>query len=114
MKFFMPLLEDPQKAEGAYEHFKKVVLHGWGNVKITPRRIFRIHYEHDGGLWTAEVGERDPENPGLVVAIYETTGRCFVMVTLYPKKDRIGWEYRDVHMIGNQDAINVTDFETAA
>jgi hypothetical protein len=65
MKFFIPDVTDPQKAEEIWQATKAFAEQtlGW---QVSDRRIFRIGYTHGGVSYTAEVGQpqRREESPG--------------------------------------------------
>jgi hypothetical protein len=59
LEFFMPCIEDAEKAEGRWRAIKAFAQDttGW---QVGDERIRRLEYVHDGKEWTAEVGEPHP------------------------------------------------------
>lgn len=103
MKFFIPDINDEDKAEEMYDAIKKFVKTtlGWD---VTERRIFKISYYHDGNYYDAEVGKILKVNSEEVIAILESN--AYLICT--PTRGVI----RDLPLlVGRGSAISVTDFE---
>jgi hypothetical protein len=81
MKFFIPSTDDPVVAEDVYKaivkfHSEKM------KATISPKRIYRIDFAHEGRPYTATVGETFLRLREVVVAIlFDTRKKCFLICT---------------------------------
>jgi hypothetical protein len=70
MKFFVPDVENEEKAERLYQATKKFAAETcW---PVADRRIQSIRYKHDGKPFLAMVGEVEPITGEKVIAILES------------------------------------------
>jgi hypothetical protein len=71
MRFHIPSVKDDTKAEEVYEAIRKFAVEttGWD---VTDRRIFSIHYRHEGKEYHAEVGKPETRGGEVVEAILES------------------------------------------
>lgn len=70
MKFFMPAASDAKQAEEAYQATAKFMAANMG--EISPQRYYAIYYRHNGKELKAVVGEMDPLEGQIVIAIFRT------------------------------------------
>jgi hypothetical protein len=103
MKFFIPTVGDPEKAEELYQATKKLAADtkGWS---IVARRIRRITFWDRGKIVEAAVGGREPCESELVIAILESEN--YLICT--PNR---GVLKGDPLMVGKRDVIDSEDFE---
>jgi hypothetical protein len=83
MKFFVPVTDDPVVAESVY---KAVVEFNSKQLKsaISPKRIYKLDFAHEGRSFTATVGEVFPRLKERVVAIlFDTTKKCYLICTAH-------------------------------
>jgi hypothetical protein len=81
MKFFVPATDDPVVAENVY---RAVVRFNSEQMKasISPERIYKLDFAHEGRPFTATVGEVFPRLRETVVAIlFDTTKKCYLICT---------------------------------
>jgi hypothetical protein len=101
MKFFIPAVSDPEKAEQLYQAIKKSAV-----GSITDRRIRSITYGDERKHVRDTVGTRQAENGEIVLAILDSTA-WYQICTRHgglPEKD-IGI------MVNKEEVIDVEDFE---
>ena len=104
VKFFIPFAKDQAVAEEIYEATKKFATDT--AFKPTARRIFRIEYNDHGKSTYAEVGQANPIEGELVMAILE--GTTFMVCT--PNRGVMrGMPY----LIGTDEITHIVDFEAA-
>lgn len=104
VKFFIPLAKDQAQAEEVYEATKKFAADT--TFKPTARRIFRIEYNYHGKPTYAEVGQANPIEGEIVIAILE--GTTFMVCT--PNRGVVrGMPY----LIGTDNITRIVDFEAA-
>jgi hypothetical protein len=75
--FFVPHTSSPQEAEEAYASMRKRNYYG----DDTPGRLYRITFQHEDRVFTAQVGSElsdFPDGGGEVLAIIETTNVCTI------------------------------------
>lgn len=104
MKFFVADQNDPEKAEQLYQATKKFAAQtmGWA---IGDRRIRSIAFVDQGKRVRASVGQREPCEGGLVIAILESN--TYLICT----PDR-GVLRGMPLMIGKGEVSEVEDFES--
>ena len=68
MKFFIPKVEDAQKAERVYQGIRRFITTTMG-AKLSDERIFRVSGVHKGKKLEARVGERAERVIEPVIAI---------------------------------------------
>jgi allophanate hydrolase subunit 1 len=106
MKFFIPHAKDEEQKEHFYEAIRKFAKEQllWD---ITDRRIFSIHYRHDGKDGYAEVGKRE-QLGGMegeeVIAILESN--AYLICT--PNR---GFLRGIPILVGKEEAYSVVDFD---
>lgn len=103
MKFFIPAVSDPEKAEQLYQGTKKFAADtkGW---PISDRRIRRITFWDRGKIVEAAVGRQEPREGELVIAILES--ETYLVCT--PNSGVLqGYPL----MVGKIDVIDSEDFE---
>jgi len=66
--FFVPFADTAETADSVYASVREFM----GKVAFRPtdRRIYRVHYRHNGRQYVSTVGEREPEGE-TVIAILE-------------------------------------------
>ncbi|MBI4467759.1 MAG: hypothetical protein HY650_00380 [Acidobacteria bacterium] len=69
MKFFIPETMSETLAEQIHATIREFLDRGVGAV-VSPDRIFRLEYAHEGKYYRAEVGKPHPYDRGAVVAIF--------------------------------------------
>ena len=105
-KFFIPAASNARRAESFYESIKKLAKETTGG-DVTPRRIFAIAYEHDGGQYHAEVGKPEPREGELVIAILETNAMPYLICT--PNRGVLrGMPY----FVRKDEVLSIVDFVT--
>lgn len=70
MRFFLPLADDDQQAEQAFDAIFRFVQDQMGPLRAT--RYYTIVTEHNGKPYRATVGEAEPLTRELVIAILRT------------------------------------------
>ncbi|MCK4626329.1 MAG: hypothetical protein KAV00_13510 [Phycisphaerae bacterium] len=105
MKFFVPGAENNQKAVEVYDGIKKFVKKTISG-DITDRKIYHVSFTHDGKPYEARIGEEGPYASEPVIAILETSG-IFLICT--PNR---GVLHGEPILVGKNDMIHVTDFES--
>lgn len=106
MPFFLPGERDPAKAETLYAQMREAAARGTRGAVLS-RRIHSIHYQHNGKLYTAVVGEVELYTGSLVLAIFEVSdGRMFWITTAASALGRANpiW-------VGRDTALEVVSFE---
>lgn len=68
MKFFIPAADNAEQTTRVYAAIRTFVAGNMG--PLSPRRVYRLSYKHNGKLLTAEVGKPDPLVGELIVAIF--------------------------------------------
>ncbi len=71
MEFFVPHASTPEEAEDVWQATRKFQTEGLG-WEISDRRIYEIHYRHNGETLTATVGEPEPLTREEVLVILES------------------------------------------
>jgi hypothetical protein len=56
LDFFVPYVDDAEKAEAVWQAVKKFA-EDQLNWEVSDERIRKVEYVHEGKEWTAEVGE---------------------------------------------------------
>ena len=69
MKFFIPNAESSEQEEVIYESLKKCIKRD-NDVTLSGRKIYSIWFRHDGRDCLAVVGEIDPIQSELILAIF--------------------------------------------
>jgi len=69
MKFFVPLAKDPESALEVYS-IAKSNLETQRNTTISDRKIYSLTYTYKSKQYSAVVGEQDPIEGEVVVAIF--------------------------------------------
>jgi hypothetical protein len=76
MKFFIPDIPDPEKAEQRYQSIKKnMALQGW---RTTDRRIMSITFRENREIIDVTVGKIEPIYREKVIAILESANEYVV------------------------------------
>ena len=103
MKFFVPAVSDPEKAEELYQATRKLAADtkGW---PIVARRIPGITFWNQGKIVEAVVGGREPCEGELVIAILES--ETYLVCT--PNR---GFLKGDPLMVSKREVIASEDFE---
>lgn len=103
MRFFVPKA-DADQAEQTWQGTRDFLI---GNgFKISQRRVYEIHYPHNGDDLVATVGGREPLTRGLVLMIFE--GPTFLICT--PRRG-VPWVSEVPVLVGVPD--RVIDFDSA-
>jgi len=106
MKFFIPLAEDKDQEARVYESIKKFLKDELGTV-ASGRKVFSLHYKHNGKNYMAEVGKDEEPDGELVIAIlYEEQRNLYHVCT--PNR---GVARGMSILVGAHDVLSVTDFD---
>lgn len=77
MKFFIPAAESTDQAEQVYQSIR-----GFVGGPLSPRRVYKLTYTHNGKLLHAEVGKPDQLVGEMVVAIlFRDVGNLYFVCT---------------------------------
>ena len=74
MKFFIPAAEDKAQEQRVYSSIKEFLGKELGAV-FDQRRVFNLHYVHNGKKYYAEVGRQDSGNGEPIIAILHEPAR---------------------------------------
>lgn len=74
VKFFIPAAKDKAQEQGVYASIKEFLGKELGAV-FDQRRVFNMHYVHNGKKYVAEVGKQDFSNGEPIVAILHEPAR---------------------------------------
>jgi len=77
MKFFIPNIPDPLKAEETYEAIREFNSGEMG-TELSDKRIFSIDFLHNLKEYHAEVGKRDQDTGEVVFAILESDSLFYI------------------------------------
>lgn len=103
MKYFIPHSENASEAEQVLESIKKFVKMTIG-FNTTDRRIYSIHFHHNGKDYFAEVGKPEPQINEEVIAILESN--TFLICTPNRRVIR-GMPI----LVGKEEVYSIEDFE---
>ena len=106
MKFFIPAAADPVAAERVYD---AIVTFNSAQLKatISPKRIYKLDFAHEGRSFTATVGEVFPRLREKVVAIlFDTTKECYLICTASR-----GVARGEPYFSGHEELRNIEYFE---
>ena len=105
MKFFIPLAEDKEQETRVYKSIKEFLKKELG-AEASDRKIFSLHYKHNGKNYSAEVGKNEEPDGELVIAIlYEELRNLYHVCT--PNR---GVARGMSILVGGHDILSVTDF----
>jgi hypothetical protein len=106
MKFFIPATDDPVVADNVY---RAIVRFNSEQMKatISPERIYKLDFAHEGRPYTATVGEVFPRLREPVVAIlFDTTKKCYLICTA-----NRGVARGEPYLTGHEEMRNIEYFE---
>ena len=103
MKFFVPAATDDKNAELIYDGIRQF---NGASRPITNRRIFSIHWLHEGKLYYAEVGQPEAKTHDLVLAILETDQIYYVCTV------NRGGLRGDPILAGSREVTRIVDFDS--
>jgi len=105
MKFFIPAAKDAAQEKEVYEGTRKFVSQQMG-AKLSPRRIYRLEFVHEGKAYTATVGETFERLDERVIAILLDTVRDLYFICT-PNR---GVLRGDPYLAGSSEIRSVEDF----
>jgi hypothetical protein len=106
MKFFIPSAEDPTAAEKVYDAIVKFNCEQL-KATISPKRIYKLDFAHEGRSFTATVGEVFPRLRETVVAIlFDTTKKCYLICTAHR-----GVARGEPYLSGHEEMRDIEYFE---
>lgn len=106
MKFFIPKAETPQDEQEIYTALKKGV-EGWAQATVSGRKVHSISYRHNGKDRFATVGEIDPIQNELVLAVFFEPGRRVYHVCT-PNR---GLFAGPAILVGSEEIHEIVDFD---
>jgi hypothetical protein len=106
MNFFIPFTKDKQREQEVYEGIKKFLTQELG-ANFTDRKVFSLHYHHNGKDYYAEVGKKHLLNGEPVIAIlYEDIRKLYHVCT--PNR---GVRGGGSILVGSDEVEEVVDFD---
>ena len=106
MKFFVPHTKDDKQAEEVYSATRKFVAEQMG-AKLSPRKVFRLEYVHNGKREQAEVGRENPVNHETTMVILFDPQRDLYYVCTPDRAVLRGGPI----LVGGNEVQEVVDFE---
>lgn len=105
MKFFIPEAASEERALKIYSAIKENIIQQCG-AKFSDRKIFKLHYKHDGKKYFSEIGSQEEPDGELVVAIlFDDMRNVYHVCT--PNR---GVARGSSILVGEHEVLSVTDF----